>query len=189
MANENKGNILSILRKNFPGVVAVVVICVLVIPLPKVLIDLLMIVNLAVAVTILLTVIYTPRASNFSSFPQVILFVTLFGLGINIASTRLILSAEGSSIQALHATQSAMVQAFANIVAGNNLVIGFVIFIILIVVQVVVITKGAGRVSEVAARFTLDSMSVKQFKKQMRSLSFLTYLILKESLLLQKYFY
>lgn len=163
MANENKGNILSILRKNFPGVVAVVVICVLVIPLPKVLIDLLMIVNLAVAVTILLTVIYTPRASNFSSFPQVILFVTLFGLGINIASTRLILSAEGSSIQALHATQSAMVQAFANIVAGNNLVIGFVIFIILIVVQVVVITKGAGRVSEVAARFTLDSMSVKQF--------------------------
>lgn len=163
MANENKGNFFTIIKNNMVGVMAVVVIVMLVIPLPKVFIDFFMIINLALAITILLTVIYTPRASSFSSFPQVILFVTLFGLGINISSTRLILSAQGSSTAALQRTQSAMVQAFANIVAGNNLVIGFVIFIILIVVQVVVITKGAGRVSEVAARFTLDSMSVKQF--------------------------
>ncbi|MCR5495723.1 MAG: flagellar biosynthesis protein FlhA [Treponema sp.] len=163
MANENKGNFFTIIKNNMVGVMAVVVIVMLVIPLPKVFIDFFMIINLALSITILLTVIYTPRASSFSSFPQVILFVTLFGLGINISSTRLILSAQGSSTAALQRTQSAMVQAFANIVAGNNLVIGFVIFIILIVVQVVVITKGAGRVSEVAARFTLDSMSVKQF--------------------------
>lgn len=163
MANENKVGILNLIQKNMIGVAAVIVIAMLVIPLPKVFIDLLMILNLAISITILLIVIYTPRASSFSSFPQLILFVTLFGLGINISSTRLILSAQGNNLSALHNTQSAMVQAFASIVAGNNLIIGFVMFIILIVVQVVVITKGAGRVSEVAARFTLDSMSVKQF--------------------------
>ena len=163
MANENKGNILNLIQKNLVGAIAIVVLVAMIVPTPKVIIDLLMVLNLALAITILLVVIYTPRASSFSSFPQIILFVTLFGLAINLSSTRLILSAQGTNLNALHNTQSAMVQAFANIVAGNSLVIGFVFFIILIVVQVAVITKGAGRVSEVAARFTLDSMSVKQF--------------------------
>lgn len=163
MANENKGNILNLIQKNLVGAIAIVVLIAMIVPTPKVIIDLLMVLNLALAITILLVVIYTPRASSFSSFPQIILFVTLFGLAINLSSTRLILSAQGTNLNALHNTQSAMVQAFANIVAGNSLVIGFVFFIILIVVQVAVITKGAGRVSEVAARFTLDSMSVKQF--------------------------
>lgn len=163
MANENKGNILNLIQKNLVGAIAIVVLVAMIVPTPKVIIDLLMVLNLALAITILLVVIYTPRASSFSSFPQIILFVTLFGLAINLSSTRLILSAQGINLNALHNTQSAMVQAFANIVAGNSLVIGFVFFIILIVVQVAVITKGAGRVSEVAARFTLDSMSVKQF--------------------------
>lgn len=163
MANENRGNVLSFLQKNLIGVAAVVVILMLIIPFPKVIIDFLMIVNLAISVIVLLTVVYTPRASSLSSFPQITLFVTLFGLGINVGSTRLILLADGSNVNALHRTQSAMVQAFAKIVAGNNLAIGFVIFVIILVVQLVVITKGAGRVSEVAARFTLDSMQVKQF--------------------------
>lgn len=163
MANENKGNILNLIQKNLVGAIAIVVLVAMIVPTPKVIIDFLMVLNLALAITILLVVIYTPRASSFSSFPQIILFVTLFGLAINLSSTRLILSAQGTNLNALHNTQSAMVQAFANIVAGNSLVIGFVFFIILIVVQVAVITKGAGRVSEVAARFTLDSMSVKQF--------------------------
>ena len=163
MANENKGNILNLIQKNLVGAIAIVVLVAMIVPTPKVIIDLLMVLNLALAITILLVVIYTPRASSFSSFPQIILFVTLFGLAINLSSTRLILSAQGTNLNSLHNTQSAMVQAFANIVAGNSLVIGFVFFIILIVVQVAVITKGAGRVSEVAARFTLDSMSVKQF--------------------------
>lgn len=163
MANENRFNLLDFIQKNIPGVAAVVVILMLVIPLPKIFIDLFMILNLALSVVILLVVIYTPRASNFSSFPRIILFATLFGLGINIASTRLILASKGANTAAYLSTQSDMVKAFANIVTGgNNLVIGLVIFIILIVVQVVVITKGAGRVSEVAARFTLDSMQVKQ---------------------------
>ena len=163
MANENRFNLLDFIQKNIPGVAAVVVVLMLVIPLPKIFIDLFMILNLALSVVILLVVIYTPRASNFSSFPRIILFATLFGLGINISSTRLILASKGASTAAYLSTQSDMVKAFANIVTGgNNLVIGLVIFIILIVVQVVVITKGAGRVSEVAARFTLDSMQVKQ---------------------------
>ena len=163
MANENRFNLLDFIQKNIPGVAAVVVVLMLVIPLPKIFIDLFMILNLALSVVILLVVIYTPRASNFSSFPRIILFATLFGLGINISSTRLILASKGVSTAAYLSTQSDMVKAFANIVTGgNNLVIGLVIFIILIVVQVVVITKGAGRVSEVAARFTLDSMQVKQ---------------------------
>lgn len=163
MANENRFNLLDFIQKNIPGVAAVVVVLMLVIPLPKIFIDLFMILNLALSVVILLVVIYTPRASNFSSFPRIILFATLFGLGINISSTRLILASKGVNAAAYLSTQSDMVKAFANIVTGgNNLVIGLVIFIILIVVQVVVITKGAGRVSEVAARFTLDSMQVKQ---------------------------
>ena len=163
MANENKFNLLDFIQKNVPGVAAVVVILMLVIPLNRFFIDIFMILNLAFAVVILLVVIYTPRASNFSSFPRIILFATLFGLGINISSTRLILAEKGVNAAAYLSRQSVMVKAFANIVTGgNNLVIGLVIFVILIVVQVIVITKGAGRVSEVAARFTLDSMQVKQ---------------------------
>lgn len=155
---------LNFISKNAMAVAAVLVVIMLVIPLPKFLIDVLMTLNLALSIIILLAVIYTTRASNFSSFPQIILFATLFGLGINISSTRLILSADGSAgLNSLKSNQSAMVQAFANIVAGDNPVIGFIIFIILIIVQVIVITKGASRVSEVAARFTLDAMSTKQF--------------------------
>ena len=135
----------------------------LIIPLPKSFIDFFMILNLALSVVILLVVIYTPRASSFSTFPRIVLFATLFGLGINISSTRLILVSPARA-SGYSSSQSAMVQAFANIVTGgNNVVIGMVIFIILIVIQVLVITKGAGRVSEVAARFTLDAMSTKQF--------------------------
>ncbi len=171
MANETALNasrgksFFDFISKNSIAVAAVLVVLMLILPLPKFLIDIFMTLNLALSIVILLTVVYTPRASSFSSFPQMTLFMTIFGLGINISSTRLILSAKitGGGAQALARNQSAMVQAFANIVAGNNLVIGFVIFIILIVVQVVVITKGASRVSEVAARFTLDSMATKQF--------------------------
>lgn len=163
MANENRGKVLNFIQQNIPGVAAVVVVLMLIIPLPKSFIDFFMILNLALSVIILLVVIYTPRASSFSTFPRIVLFATLFGLGINISSTRLILVSPARA-SGYSSDQSAMVQAFANIVTGgSNVVIGMVIFIILIVIQVLVITKGAGRVSEVAARFTLDAMSTKQF--------------------------
>lgn len=162
MANEGRGKVMNLIQHNYVAVSVVLVIFLLFIPIPKILIDLCMILNLAFAVIIMLAVLSTARASDFQTFPRIILVQTMFGLGINIASTRLILSAKTVST-GISTEQSAMVQAFANIVAGNNIVIGFVIFIILIVVQVLVVTKGAGRVSEVQARFSLDSMSQKFF--------------------------
>ena len=161
MANEGRGNILNFIAGNIVPVAVVLTVFLLFVPIPKFLIDLSMILNLALAIIILLVVVRTPRPSDFQSFPRVILFQTLFSLGINISSTRLILTGkmQGGAL----ANQSDMVKSFARIVAGNNLVVGFVIFIILIVVQVLVVTKGAGRVSEVAARFSLDSMNQKLF--------------------------
>ena len=162
MANLRKGSILDAIQRNIVPVAIVVVVILLFLPLPKVLIDLLMILNLAFSFIILLAVINTPRASDFQTFPRIILFQTVFGIAINISSTRLILLAKASA-RGVSNEQSAMVQSFANIVCGDNVVIGFIIFIILVIVQVLVITKGASRVSEVAARFSLDSMSQKFF--------------------------
>lgn len=161
MANESRGKILNFLQGNIVPVAVVLVVFLLFIPIPKALIDLSMILNLALAIIILLVVVQIPRPSDFEAFPRVILLQTLFSLAINISSTRLILAGEFRSGTLLN--QSDMVKAFAKIVAGDNIVIGFVIFIILIVVQVIVVTKGAGRVSEVAARFSLDSMNQKLF--------------------------
>lgn len=161
MANEKKGSFLSFITKNIVAVAIVLGVFLLFIPIPKVMIDLSMILNLAFSIIILLVVIRIPRPSDFQTFPRIILLQTLFSLAINISSTRLILTGDfrNGTLQG----QSAMVQSFAKIVAGNNIVIGFVMFIILIVVQVLVVTKGAGRVSEVAARFSLDSMNQKLF--------------------------
>ena len=161
MANENRGKIFKFLQSNIVPVAIVLVVFLLIIPIPKQFIDLSMILNIAFSIIILLQVVRVPRPSDFQTFPRVILLQTLFSLAINISSTRLILTGNfrNGAIQG----QSAMVQAFSRIVAGNNLVVGFVIFIILIVVQVLVVTKGAGRVSEVAARFSLDSMNQKLF--------------------------
>ena len=164
--NNSLKSFISVIQSNSIAVAVVVTVLMMFIPLPKTIIDLAMVANLAISLIILLTVIYTKRASDFSSFPRVILLVTLFGLAINISSTRLILTQNSSNTMTLMAGQSEMVKSFANIVTGNNLVVGFIIFIILIVVQVVVVTKGAGRVSEVSARFTLDSMNSKMFDIQ-----------------------
>ncbi len=152
--------IFSFATSNALAVGVVLVVLFLFIPLPKVLIDLGMVVNLALSLIILLTTVYMRNSADFSSFPQVILFTTMFGLALNITSTRNILLQHDMN------NQSEMVKTFSEIVAGDNLVIGFVIFIILIVVQVLVVTKGAERVSEVKARFTLDAMNNKMFDIQ-----------------------
>ncbi len=151
---------LSIERSDlFVAVGAVVIVLMLIIPLPTVLLDLLMATNLVLNLLILLTVLYTKRAIDFSVFPTLLLVSTVFGLGLNVSSTRLILS-QGMKFQ------GRMIKAFSTFVIGTNgtegLVIGFVIFIILIAVQAFVITKGSTRVAEVAARFTLDAMPMKQ---------------------------
>ncbi|MBQ2551769.1 MAG: FHIPEP family type III secretion protein [Treponema sp.] len=161
-------SILSVISGNAVAVAVILTVLMMFIPLNKVIVDIAMALNLAVSFIILLTVIYTRRASDFTSFPRVTLLVTLFGLAINIASTRLILTHPviGKYDIGSIPGQSSLVQAFANIVTGKSLVVGFIIFIILIVVQVIVVTKGAGRVSEVSARFTLDSMNNKMFDIQ-----------------------
>ena len=162
MANEGRGNILKFITGNAVPVAVVLAVFLMFIPIPKFIIDLSMILNLALSIIILLVVLRMPRPSDFQTFPRVILFQTMFSLGINISSTRLILTGKMQAGTLLN--QSDMVKSFARIVAGNNLVVGFVIFIILIVVQVLVVTKGAGRVSEVAARFSLDSMNPKSLE-------------------------
>ena len=131
---------------------------VMIIPLPPILLDIALTFSLALSVLILLTSIYIKRALDFTSFPSLLLMTTLFRLGLNVATTRLILSHghEGAS------AAGSVIQSFGNFVVGNNYVIGFIVFVILVVINFIVITKGSGRVAEVAARFTLDAMPGKQ---------------------------
>ncbi|SDQ19672.1 flagellar biosynthesis protein FlhA [Quadrisphaera sp. DSM 44207] len=133
------------------GVVGTVLL--LVIPLPALLLDLLIAVNISGALLILMTSMYVKRPLDFSIFPSLLLVATLFRLGLNVASTRLVL-ADGYA--------GKVIDAFGHFVVDGSLVIGLVIFLILVVIQFVVITNGAGRVAEVGARFTLDAMPGKQ---------------------------
>ena len=133
------------------GVVGIVLL--LVVPLPAVLLDLLIAVNIVAALVILMTSMYVKRPLDFSIFPSLLLVFTLFRLGLNVASTRLILR-DGDAGKVIH--------AFGDFVVGGSLVIGLVIFLILVVIQFLVITNGAGRVAEVGARFTLEAMPGKQ---------------------------
>src|SRR6185437_2896763 len=125
----------------------------LVIPLPSILLDLFITTNLTLALLILLVAVSVREPLDFSVFPSLLLFATLFRLAINVSSGRLIL---------LHGEAGHVIAAFGNFVVGGNYVVGFVVFVILVVIQFVVITNGAGRVAEVAARFTLDAMPGKQ---------------------------
>jgi len=137
----------------------VFIIMMLIIPLPTILLDFLMAMNITLSLLIILIVLYTKNALEFSVFPTMLLVSSVFGLALNISSTRLIL-AQGSTFN------GKMIQAFSRFVVGSSgsegLVIGFIIFLILIAVQFLVITKGSTRVAEVAARFTLDSLPGKQ---------------------------
>ena len=139
------------------GVVGVVMM--MIIPMPTVLLDLLMAFNLVLSLLIILIVLYTHQALDFSVFPTMLLVSTVFGLALNVSSTRLILS-QGSTFG------GRIVRAFSAFVVGSSgvegLIIGFIIFLIIVAVQFIVITKGATRVAEVAARFTLDALPGKQ---------------------------
>ncbi len=137
------------------GVISIVMM--LIIPLPTFLLDVLIAINIAMSLIVLLTVMYVPKAIDFSVFPTLILFTTIFRIAINVSSTRLILS-QGKNFD------GQLIKAFGDFVVGGNFVIGLVIFLILIAVQIMVVTKGATRVSEVAARFTLDALPGKQIE-------------------------
>ena len=128
-------------------------ILLLIIPIPAFLLDLLLVVSMALALLILLVIIYLREPAEFTGFPTLLLFVTLFRLSLNVASTRLIL---------LDGHAGHIIDAFGNFVVRGNYVVGMVIFLILVLINFIVITKGAGRIAEVAARFTLDAMPGKQ---------------------------
>jgi flagellar biosynthesis protein FlhA len=129
------------------------VVIMMVVPLPKMLLDLLLASNISIAIVILLTSMMVRSALEFSVFPALLLVTTLFRLSLNVSTTRLIL---------LHGDAGNVIQAFGNFVVGGNMVVGLVIFLILVVIQFSVITAGSGRVAEVSARFTLDAMPGKQ---------------------------
>lgn len=135
---------------------------VLVVPLPPVMLDLLIVLNVSLSIIILLTTIYMDHPLDFSVFPSLLLATTLFRLVLNIATTRLILNAKANSPEEAAASAGHVIMAFGQFVAGDSLFVGVIIFLILTIVQFVVVTKGAGRISEVAARFTLDAMPGKQ---------------------------
>jgi flagellar biosynthesis protein FlhA len=133
--------------------VVIGVVVMMIIPLSPSLLDVLIVCNIALSLTILLISMYNKEPLEFSAFPSLLLIVTLFRLALNVSSTRLIL---------LYANAGEVIQQFGEFVIGGNALVGFVIFLILIVIQFIVITRGAERVAEVAARFTLDAMPGKQ---------------------------
>jgi len=135
------------------AVSVVLVVTMLVVPLPSALLSLMITVNIATALTIVATTMYLGKALDFSSFPSLLLLTTMFRLAINVSVTRLILTSGDAG---------SVVKSFGEFVVGGNVVVGLVIFLILVVIQFVVVTNGAGRVAEVGARFTLDAMPGKQ---------------------------
>jgi flagellar biosynthesis protein FlhA len=138
------------------GVVTILIV--MIIPLPSMLLDFLLALNITIAITILLIAMYTLKPLDFFVFPPLLLVTTLFRLSLNVASTRLIL---------LHGNEGPLaagrvIKSFGSFVVGGNYVVGMIVFVILVIVNFVVITKGATRIAEVAARFTLDGMPGKQ---------------------------
>ncbi len=131
----------------------VLIIGLMIIPIPPVALDLLIVVNLALSIGVMLLTMYIKQPMDFSVFPTVLLLVTLFRLGLNISASRLIL---------LNGNAGKVITTFGNMVVGGNYVVGVVVFLMLMVIQFIVINNGAGRVAEVAARFTLDAMPGKQ---------------------------
>ncbi len=140
--------------KNAFSVIIVLIVIMIIIPLPTFLLDTMLIVNIALATIILVRTLYLKDTLEFSVFPSLLLVTTLFRLSLNISSTRLILGNGGDA--------GNVIRTFGNFVIGSNPVVGFIIFIIIVIVQFIVITKGAERVAEVSARFTLDAMPGKQ---------------------------
>jgi len=154
------GEILDILKRGdlalALGVLTILVV--LILPLPSVVLDLFLAISITISILILMTSLFIQAPLEFSSFPTVLLISTMLRLSLNMASTRLILSKghEGT------AAAGHVIEAFGNFVMSGNFVIGIIVFAILVIVNFVVITKGSGRIAEVAARFQLDSMPGKQ---------------------------
>lgn len=140
--------------KNVVVIFVVMIIALIIIPLPPFFLDFMFILSIAISLTILVTTMFIGGPLDFSIFPSLLLITTLLRLALNISSTRLILSEGGQA--------GKVIETFGSFVLGGNAVVGFIVFIIIVVVQFIVITKGAERIAEVSARFTLDAMPGKQ---------------------------
>ncbi|KAF5080029.1 Flagellar biosynthesis protein FlhA [anaerobic digester metagenome] len=140
--------------QNLVVVFVILTIALIIIPLPPFILDFMFILNISISLIILLTTMYIKGPLDFSIFPSLLLITTLLRLALNISSTRLILSNGGEA--------GKIIETFGSFVLGGNAVVGFIVFIIIVIVQFIVITKGAERISEVSARFTLDAMPGKQ---------------------------
>lgn len=157
MAVENSSSSMGGLLQKYSDVMIalaiITIVIMMIIPLPTMLLDLLLCLNITLALVIIMVSIYNVEPLDFSVFPSLLLLTTLFRLALNVSSTRLIL---------LEGYAGEVIMSFGNFVVGGNAVVGFIVFVILIIIQFIVITKGAERVAEVAARFTLDAMPGKQ---------------------------
>lgn len=136
----------------------VAIMAIIIIPLPAIILDFFLTVSIAIAVLLILIAFYTPKPTDLTTFPTLLLIVTLYRLALNVATTRMILTEGHNGPEAV----SHIVASFGNFVVGGNFVIGTIVFTILVLINFMVITKGSGRVAEVAARFTLDAMPGKQ---------------------------
>jgi flagellar biosynthesis protein FlhA len=155
--SQTPGKGASVLKKLFDNILTVFVICIvflIIIPLNTSVLDVVIIINISLSLGILLLTMYIKEALEFSVFPSILLLTTLLRLGINVSSARLILGNSGDA--------GKIIKAFGEYVIGGSPVIGFIIFLIIIIAQFIIITKGSERVAEVAARFTLDAMPGKQ---------------------------
>ena len=154
-------NFLELIQKRGDVLVAVSVVSILgvmILPIPPLILDVLLSFSISLSIVILVTGIYIRKPLDFSIFPSMLLITTLYRLALNIASTRLVLLRGNEGIDAA----GEVIKSFGSFVVGGNYAVGFVVFLILVIVNFVVITKGAGRIAEVAARFTLDAMPGKQ---------------------------
>ena len=135
------------------AVTLVMIVIMMIIPLPTPLLDVLICLNITIALIVIMSAIYNEEALDLSVFPSLLLVTTLFRLALNISSTRLIL---------LNGYAGEVITSFGNFVIGGNPVVGLIMFVILVIIDFIVITKGSERVAEVSARFTLDAMPGKQ---------------------------
>ena len=142
--------------QNSIALLVVVIVLFLIVPLPPALLDILIIINISLSIVILMVTMTISEALEFSIFPSLLLITTLFRLGLNVSTTRSILDYKGGDIG------TAVIRTFGQMITQGNIVLGIIIFFIIVLVQFIVITKGAERVAEVAARFTLDAMPGKQ---------------------------
>src|SRR5688500_1960061 len=145
---------VAMMRSLAGPLLVLIILAMMILPLPPILLDLFFTFNIAFSVMVLLTAMYTVKALEFAIFPTVLLVTTLLRLSLNVASTRVILIDGHTGAGAA----GKVIESFGHFVVGDNYAVGMVVFVILVVINFVVITKGAGRIAEVGARFTLDAM-------------------------------